>query len=128
MTNKNSPSREMDIEEVKTLIKKKGKMVGVKKVSVKNGSIIVMQSETVKVRVKDIAGRISVRPIFPSIGNKVQMISSLLFIIVFFFINFPVFLISGIICGQAFSFLYHYPRSNQLRQNIVQLIQDHSRN
>jgi len=114
----------LNLADIKRILNKDGKKIGINKLIVKNHHMIAEKSEIVKVKIFYKKGEISLKPDFPSIGNPVMMVSSLLFLLIFFFTGMPFSIFLAIICGQSFSFLFYYPQSNKLKKEIVAILRD----
>lgn len=124
MTEQILDNREIDLDDIKKLIHRKGKKIGVSQLIVKKGFMIAKKTDIIKVKISHKNGRTTFSPGFPTPGNSVQMIASVIFIIVFFLLQIRFSLFFAIILGQLISLAVHYPKSNQFKREIKMLIQN----
>ena len=85
-----------------------------------NGKIIVQESDAIQVNIQLVDGRPVVKPKFPQIGNVPQVIAT---IVLFVLMNFVLTggwmgLITAILLGQVFSFLWFMPKINKLKGKV----------
>jgi len=113
---------QISLDNIKKILRKKGKSIHINKIISKEESLVVEESDLVKVKIQKKVNGVKISPEFPSIGNAVQMLSSLIFTILFFFIQIPFFILVAIVFGQLFSLLYYYPKSLKLKKRIVELV------
>ena len=91
----------------------------------KKGTIIVRKSEAVRVKIKNEGHGYQVFQMMPQIGNGAQALFSIIFMIIFIYVNIPLFFIAGIIAGFAASTLFYWPKCYKLKAEVEQVIRDH---
>jgi hypothetical protein len=81
-----------------------------------NRSVIVKESEAVKISVRLENEQIKTKRSFPTIGNPVQIIITILLAFIFI-------IITRIIIGQLVSYFWYSPKIKQLEENVINLLQ-----
>ena len=91
----------------------------------KNGSIIVKESDAVKISIHYENDLIKIKPQFPQIGNSIQVLSSVVILAIFLFaisVPFPLQWVIAIIGGQLVSYLLYMPITRALKARIERYI------
>jgi len=86
-----------------------------------NYKIIVQESDLVKVKISFAGNDTFTQPIFPQIGNPVQIIATILLVVGCYFIGLDSLFMwtIGIGGGQVISFLFNYPKIKNLQNKVV---------
>ncbi len=90
---------------------------------IKNGRIMVQQNAQVRVRISTHKS-LRIRPTFPEIGNSVQIISTIFFAVLLFFLNISFGLFWAIGLGQLISLAFYYPSALRLKAELERLLHD----
>ncbi len=85
------------------------------------GHIIVEQSAQVKVRIST-QNQLQIKPLFPEIGNGVQIFSTIILILLLAFLSVPFGFLIAIALGQIIAYAYYRPKALQLKKALEALI------
>ena len=91
----------------------------------KDGYIIVEEGEAVKVQIRYNYNEAVVKPLFPTIGNSIQVISSIALVSFFIWgwsIPFPLPWPVGILLGQLISYGLYMPKTKRLKARIERYV------
>ena len=88
----------------------------------KKGWLMVRQSEAVQVKVKHNGVKYEVQPLFPQIGNFIQIISTLALWVLLGYIGVPLSVVFAILLGQAISYGYHFRKIKALSKRVDEII------
>lgn len=91
----------------------------------KKGYIIVEEGEAVKVEIRYNYNEAIVKPLFPTIGNSIQVISSIALVSFFIWgwsIPFPLPWPVGILLGQLISYGLYMPKTKRLKARIERFV------
>ena len=95
---------------------------GITDVYEKKDWLMVRQSEAVQVKVRHNGVHYEVKPLFPQIGNLVQVGCTILLWILLAYFSVPLSLVFAILLGQGISYAFYYPKIKKLRQRVGQII------
>lgn len=107
-----------DNEELMQLLRQNGYP---KLYEVQQGHIIVEESAQVKVRIHT-KESLHIKPVFPDIGNGVQILSTILLIFILGYLEVPFGFLIAIACGQIIAYAYYRPKALQLKKALEILI------
>jgi len=91
----------------------------------KDGYIIVEEGEAVKVQIRYKYNEAVITPMFPTIGNSIQVISSIALVSFFIWgwaIPFPLPWPVGILLGQLISYGLYMPKTKRLKARIERFV------
>ncbi|HFA51161.1 MAG TPA: hypothetical protein ENJ95_19290 [Bacteroidetes bacterium] len=88
----------------------------------KKGWLIVKESEAVQVKVEHTGQQYKIKPLFPSIGNPVQIIATIILWILFNYFNVPLSVVFAILLGQVISYGVNYPKIDKLKKRVLDIM------
>ena len=91
----------------------------------KDGYIIVEEGEAVRVKIRYVYNEAVVNPLFPTIGNSIQVVSSIALVSFFIWgwsIPFPLPWPVGILLGQLISYGVYTPKTKRLKERIERFV------
>lgn len=92
----------------------------------KNDKLVVKQTDTVQVTLQKIGNQIKIESKFPTIGNPVQIVVTVLFIAFFIAINeiidVPFSWLISIAIGQGASYLWFSPKIKALKNQVFSIL------
>lgn len=92
----------------------------------KNDKLVVKETDTVQVTGQKIGNQIKIESKFPTIGNPIQIIVTILLIVFFIAINeivdVPFSWLISIALGQCVSYLWFMPKINALQNQVFSIL------
>lgn len=119
------PISNLNIESVKNILAKNGLT---NLFLMQNGELQVQKSDTIKVAIRTFPNKISIKTKFPTIGNAVQIVMTIVFIALFIGINentsvrIPFPMLTGIALGQVVAYLWFLPKIKSLQKEIETIL------
>lgn len=95
---------------------------GLGEVYEKKGTVIVKETDEVRVKIIQEGNGYQVQPMWAPIGNGAQALFSIVLIFIFMYIGVPYFFLVGILAGFGASHLYYLPKCNKLKSRVEKLI------
>lgn len=89
----------------------------------KNGKVIVQESDAIQVSIQFEEGMAMIKPKFPQIGNSAQIVATIVLLVITFLLDAPFPWIIAIVGGQVFSFCWFYPKIKKLQTKVEQVLQ-----
>lgn len=119
-------NNELNAEKAKTLLIQNGLK---QTYSLQNGELIIKETDVIQVSVTVKDGQIFIQDKFPTIGNGVQIVVTILLIALFIGLDgglgieipFPWLLSIGL--GQLVSYLWFSPKIKKLQEEVVKILQ-----
>ncbi len=115
-------SNTLELTDVQQMLKKKKKELEIAEIFAKDDTLIIEKSDVVRARMKKKNGGLVLNPYFPTLGNAVQMISSVLFLFLFYALQVRFSIFVAIVAGQVFSLAYYFPKSNKLVLDVAKVL------
>jgi len=92
----------------------------------KNDKLVVKESDVVQITIQKIDYKIKIASKFPTIGNLVQVLSTILFAVLFFairnFLEIPFPVLISIALGQGVSYLWFMPKIKALQEQVFEIL------
>jgi hypothetical protein len=95
---------------------------GLREVYEKEGTIIVKETDEVRVKIIQEGNGYQVQPMWAPIGNGAQALFSIVLIFVFLKLSVPYFFLTGILAGFGAAHLFYLPKCNKLKDRVEKLI------
>lgn len=99
-------------------LKPKLRKAGLNDVYEKKGWMLVRKTEAVQVKVKHNGVKYEVKPLFPQIGNSVQIVVTIVLWLLLGYFDVPLSIVLAILLGQVASYAYHFPKIDKLRKEV----------